>query len=100
MLSLRRPLIKDAVTKATLMRKLQLWLQSPNNSLEKSAHRGIHYHPTRQGHTGHAGRIREDRAQKLTHLGTIFMENHQGILAHRSKNCFQQAGKSLVTGGF
>lgn len=38
MLSLGSPLIKDALTKAILMSKEQLWLQSPNNSSEKSAH--------------------------------------------------------------
>lgn len=55
MLSLRRPLIKDALTKATLMRKLQLWLQSPNSSLEKSADWGIHYHPPHKGTLGMLG---------------------------------------------
>lgn len=49
-------MIKDALTKAILMRQQQLWLQSLNNSLEKSAYRGSHYHPTCKGTQGQAAR--------------------------------------------
>lgn len=76
------------------MRKEQLWLQFPNNSLEKSAYRGSHYHPTGKGTSGQAGRrVHVDKAQKLPNFSIIFAEEAEEFW-FQAKRLLPAAGES------